>query len=121
MPPPRPCWPALSPMCLREVGYPPHLAGLALWEDWRGSYLYSELIPSVTERSTLIVKEFSFPQTAPTDDVFSTGTGLERVEIVGPELELPLARSGGFGRSTPLQKQETKGDRRGLTRRRSDA
>ena len=30
----------------------------------------SEFIPSVTERSTLFVKELSFPQTAPTDDAF---------------------------------------------------
>ena len=39
---------------------------------------------------------------------FSIGTGLERVEIAGPELELSLGRSAGFGRWTPLQKQETK-------------
>ena len=39
---------------------------------------------------------------------FSTETGLERVEIVGSELELSLGRSGGSGRSTPLQKRETK-------------
>ena len=53
--------------------------------------------------------------------LFSTGTGLECVGIVGSELELSLGRSGDSERSTPLQKQETKGDRRGLTRRRSDA
>ena len=52
---------------------------------------------------------------------FSTETGLESIGIAGPELEIPLGRSGGSGRSTPLQKQETKGDRRGLARRRSDA
>ena len=39
---------------------------------------------------------------------FSTGTGLERVGIAGPELELSLRRSAGSGRWTPLQKQETK-------------
>ena len=70
MPPPRPCWPALSLMRLREVGYPPHQAGLAFWKDWRDSCLYSTLIPSVTERSALFVKEQSFPQMAPTDDAF---------------------------------------------------
>ena len=70
MPPPRPCWPAQPLMHLREVGYPPHQAGLAFWKDWHGSYLYSTLIPSVTERSALFVKELSFPQTAPTDDAF---------------------------------------------------
>ena len=37
---------------------------------------------------------------------FSTGIGLERVGIVGPEL--PLSQSDGSGRWTPLQKQETK-------------
>ena len=70
----------------------------------------SELIPSVTERSALFVKELSFPQTAPTDDAFSTGTGLERVGIAGPELELELSlgRSAGYGHWTSLQKQERK-------------
>ena len=57
-------------MLLKEVGCLPRLAGLASWEDWRGSCLYSALIPLVSERSTLFVKELSFPQTAPTDDVF---------------------------------------------------
>ena len=70
MPPPRPCWPALSLMRLREADYPPHQASLASWKDWSVSYLYSELIPSVTEGSALFVKELSFPQTMPTDDAF---------------------------------------------------
>ena len=39
---------------------------------------------------------------------FSTRTGLERVGIAGPELELSLGRFAGFGSWTPLQKQETK-------------
>ena len=39
---------------------------------------------------------------------FSTITELERVGIAGPELELSLGRSAGFGRWTPLLKQETK-------------
>ena len=39
---------------------------------------------------------------------FSNRTGLERVAIAGPELELSLGRSAGSGRWTPLQKQETK-------------
>ena len=52
---------------------------------------------------------------------FSIGTGLKRVGIIGQELELPLGRSGGFGRWTPLQKQKTKGDQRGLAGRHSDA
>ena len=57
-------------MRLQEVGYLRCLAGLAFVGDWRGSCLYSELIPSVIERSSLFVKEPSFPQTAPTDDAF---------------------------------------------------
>ena len=55
------------------------------------------------------------------DDAFFNRIGLERVGVAGPELELPLGRSAGSGRWTPLQKQETKGDRPGLARRRSDA
>ena len=39
---------------------------------------------------------------------FSTGIGLERVGILGPELQLPLGQSDGSRRWTPLQKQETK-------------
>ena len=70
MPPSRPCWPAQSLLRLREVGYPPHQAGLAFSKDWRGSCLYSKLIPSVAEISALFVKELSFPQTTPTDDAF---------------------------------------------------
>ena len=50
---------------LREVGYLHCLAGLASLGDWGGSFLCSELIPSVTEKSVLFVKELSFPQTAP--------------------------------------------------------
>ena len=42
---------------------------------------------------------------------FSIGIGLEcneRVDNAGPELGMPLGRSAGFGRGTPLQKQERK-------------
>ena len=39
---------------------------------------------------------------------FSTGIGLERVGVVGPELELPLGRFAGSKRWTPLQKKKTK-------------
>ena len=52
---------------------------------------------------------------------FSTGTGLECVGIVEPELELSLDRSAGSGRWTPLKKARNKGDRRGLACRLSDA
>ena len=70
MPPSRLCYRVWFPACLQKVGYLRCLAGLASLRDWRGSCLYSELIPSVTERSALFVKELSFPQTAPTDDTF---------------------------------------------------
>ena len=70
MPPLRPCWLASSLTRRREVDCPRRLAGPTSFEDWRCSYLYSELIPSVTERSALFVKELSFSQTAPTDDAF---------------------------------------------------
>ena len=46
-------------------GCPRRLASLASLEDWRCSCLCSELIPLVVERTTLFVKELSFPQTAP--------------------------------------------------------
>ena len=70
MPPLLLCWLASFLTRRREVGYPRCLAGLASFEDWRCFFLCSELIPSVTERSALFVKELSFPQTAPTDDAF---------------------------------------------------
>ena len=60
----------MPPSRLQEVGYLRCLDGLASLGDWRGSYLYPELIPSITERSALFVKELSFPQTASTDDAF---------------------------------------------------
>ena len=41
--------------------------------------------------------------------LFSTGTGLEGVGIVGPGLELLLGRSTGSGCDASLQKQITKG------------
>ena len=50
--------------CLRRLADPTSL------EDWRCSCLCSEFIPSVTERSTLFVKELSFPHMAPNDDAF---------------------------------------------------
>ena len=70
MPPSRLCYRVKFPAHLQEVGYLRCLAGLASLGDWRGSCLYSEFIPSVTKRSTLFVKELSFPQTVPTDDAF---------------------------------------------------
>ena len=68
--PSRPCLPVLFLTRLLEVGCPPRPAGLASLGDRRGSCLYSELIPSVIERSGLFVKELAFPQTVPTDDAF---------------------------------------------------
>ena len=83
MPLPHPRWLALF-LTRREVGYLRRLAGPASSEDWRCSCLCSELIPSVTERSALFVKELSLPQTAPTDDAFFNRTGLESIGVVGP-------------------------------------
>ena len=103
MPPPHPCWPAPF-LTRREVGCLRRLAGPASLVDWCCSCSCSGLIPSVTKRSALFVKELSFPQTAPTDDAFFNRTGLERVVITGLKLELSLGRSAGSGRKTPLQK-----------------
>ena len=47
----------------------------------------SGLIPSVTEKSVIFVKELSFPKTAPTDDAFFQPDWLERVRVVGPDLD----------------------------------
>ena len=63
--------------------------------DWRCSCLCSRLIPSVTERSALFIKELSFPQTAPIDDAFFNRTRLERVGGVGLEFGLLLGWSAG--------------------------
>ena len=52
---------------------------------------------------------------------FSIGIVLERIGIVGSELELSLGRSDGSGCWTPLQQTRNKEDRRGLARCLSDA
>ena len=96
MPPLRPCWLASLLTC-REVGCLRRLVDPASFENWRCSCLCSELIPSVTKRSALFVKELSFPQTTPTDDAFFNRTELEHVGVVGPELGLLLDGSTGFG------------------------
>ena len=75
------------------------LAGHASSADWRCSYLCSGLIPSVTEKSALFVKELSFPQTTPNDDAFFNRTGLERIGVVGPEIGPLLGWSIGSGLS----------------------
>ena len=56
-------------------------------------------------------------------DAFFNRTGMDRVGVVGPELELELSlgRSAGSGRWTPLQKQETKRTGGGFARCHSDA
>ena len=83
MPLPHLCWLALF-LKRQEVGSLRRLAGLASSDDWRCSCLCSELIQLVTEKSTLFVKELSFPQTTPTDDASFNRTGLEHVVVVGP-------------------------------------
>ena len=84
MPPPRPCWPALFLTC-REVGCLRRLAGPTSLADWRCSCLCSELIPSVTERSVISIKELSFPQTAPTDVAFFDRNWAGAHRVVGPD------------------------------------
>ena len=96
----RSCWPALR--LLSQEAYCPHrLVDPASLVDWRCSCLCSELIPSVTEKSVIFVQELSFPQTAPTDDAFfSTGTGLERVGVIGLDQDrwrAELEDAGSFG------------------------
>ena len=63
------CWLALL-LLSQEVCCPRRLVDSASLVDWRCSYLCSESIPSVTEKSVIFIEELSFPQTAPTDDVF---------------------------------------------------
>ena len=94
MPPPHPCWLALF-LTRREVYSLRRLAGPASSDDWRCSYLCSELIPPVTDKSALFVTELSFPLTAPTDDPFFNRTGLERAGVVGPEFGLLLGWYAG--------------------------
>ena len=60
------------------------LVGLAFFGDWRGSCLCSELIPSVTEKSALFVKNCRSHRRRQTDDAFSTVTGLKRAGMAGP-------------------------------------
>ena len=74
-----------------------------------------ELIPSLTERSVLFVKEMSFPQTAPTDDAFFNRTGLERIGVVVPEIGLLLGWSTSSGCGTPLQKNKKEGGSAGAS------
>ena len=121
MPPPLPCWPAQSLMRLREVGYPPHQAGHAFWKDWRDSCLYSALIPSVTKRSALFVRNCRSHRRRQLMMPFSTGTRLECNGIAGPELKLPLGQSIVPGCCALLQKQVTKEGRRGFARCLSNA
>ena len=83
MPLPHPCWLALF-LKRWEVGSLCCLAGPASSDDWHCSCLCSELIPLVTEKSTLFVKELSFPQTALTGDASFNRTGFEHVGVVVP-------------------------------------
>ena len=61
----------LALLLLSQEVYCPHRpVDPASFSDWRYSCLCSGLIPSVTEKSVIFIKELSFPQTAPTDDAF---------------------------------------------------
>ena len=82
--------------CTRRLVDPASLA------DWRCSYLCSELIPSVTEKSVILIKELSFPQTAPTNDAFfyRDWAGACRGRWAGPRLMLDRSTgcaSSGLG------------------------
>ena len=74
------------------------LVGLASLGDWRGSCLYSKLIPSVTERSTLFVKELSFPHTTPTSGLYPRQDGPSQ-----GSLEVFASHSETFGTTSPLE------------------
>ena len=58
--------------------------------DWHCFCLCSGLIPTVTEKSVIFVKELSFPQTAPTNDAFfqQDWAGACGGHWAGPELLL---------------------------------
>ena len=118
-------------MC-QEACYLRRLAGPASLADWRCSYSCSELIPSVTEKSVIFIKELSFPQTAPTDDacfqpelgwsVFGllgrswADTGLVcRPCVVGPGVGLLLLLIGRLWMwHSPARRIGNKKGRRGL-------
>ena len=66
----------------------------------------SLLIPSVTEKSVIFIKEQSFPQTAPTDDAFFSRNwaGARRGRWAGPGLLVGrgcrILDRRGWGRTT---------------------
>ena len=76
--------------------------------DWRCSYLYSGLIPSVTEKSVIFLKELSFPQTAQTDDVFfqSDWAGACGGRWAGPRLLLGWSTGTGVALLCKNKKEE---------------
>ena len=55
--------------------------------DWCCSYLCSGLIPSVTKKSVIFVKELSVPQTAPTDDAIFQPDWAKACGVIGPDLD----------------------------------
>ena len=71
----------------QEVCYPRRLVDPASLADWRCSYLCSKLIPSVTEKSVIFIKELSSHRRRQLMMPFSTGIGLERVGVVGLDLD----------------------------------
>ena len=122
----------------QEVCCPCILVDTASLADWRCSCLYSELTPSVTEKSVIFIKELSFPQTAPTDDAFfqselgwSVWGSLGRTWIDGGLVCRLLDRRGWSRIAAVLvcrlwtwhscAKTRKKGGRRGFACSRSDA
>ena len=68
-------------------------------------YMYAMYIPRLSVNIIFVIhKQIVLHIMMP----FSTRTGLERIGIVGPESELSLGWSAGFGCWIPLQKQEIK-------------
>ena len=116
----------------QEACCPRRLVDPASLADWRCSYLCSELIPSLTEKSVILIKELSFPQTAPTDDAFFqpelgwsmfgllgrswADIGLVcRSCVVGPGVGLLLLLIGGLWMwHSPARRTKRKKGRRGL-------
>ena len=76
--------------------------------DWRYSFLCSLLIPSVTEKSIIFVKELSFPQTAPIDDAFfqPDWAGTCRGRWAGPGLLLGWSTGTGVALLCKNKKEE---------------
>ena len=129
----------LASLLLSQKTYCPHRrVDPASLVDWRDSCLCSVLIPSVTERSVIFIKELSLPQTAPTDDAFSNqnwagvclgllgrtriGVGqVHRLYVVGPGYDCYCADRPALDVAFLYKKNEKKGVGESFACGRSDA